>query len=71
MARLDAERRLKDAEESLTRLERAVNKKPGDETRDETEVREEMIGDVKTLKRKIIYCTPVSWFFGGQIFRIL
>lgn len=52
MARIEAERRLKEAENSLARLERAVN--TDDQTRDEGEVREEMIGDVKTLKSRIV-----------------
>ena len=51
MARVEAERRLREAEESLRRLERAVHK-DGTEGRDEAEVREEMIFDVRTLKRK-------------------
>ena len=50
MARIEAERRLKEAETSLARLDRAVNKDPEDTSRDQEEVREEMIGDVKTLK---------------------
>ena len=51
MARLEAERRLREAESSLARLERAVNKE-GTEGRDQAEVQEEMNADVKTLKSK-------------------
>lgn len=51
MARVEAERRLRDAEGSLSRLEKAVHNE-GTEGRDEAQVREEMIFDVKTLKRK-------------------
>ena len=53
MARIEAERRLKEAEASLGRLEVAVNREPAEaSTRNEEQVREEMIGDVKTLKSK-------------------
>ncbi len=49
MARLDAERRLREAEASLARLEGAV-KQQGDPSRNTEEVKEEMIADVCTLK---------------------
>ena len=51
MARLEAERRLREAEESLSRLEKAVHQ-DGTQGRNEQEVREEMVSDVKTLKRE-------------------
>ena len=59
MARLDAERRLREAEESLKRLERAVDPDTDDDNddgggggdrRDSYEVKQEMISDVRTLK---------------------
>ena len=52
MARLEAERRLREAEESLSRLERAVNPVSDDDgdERDSEVVQQEMISDVKTLK---------------------
>ena len=49
VARLEAERRLKEAEQSLGRLEKDVMD-TGSDGRDADEIREEMIGDVKTLK---------------------
>jgi hypothetical protein len=52
IARLDAERRLKQAEESLHRLEKDVMRSDSDDQRDADEIREEMIGDVKTLKSR-------------------
>jgi len=51
IARLEAERRLKEAELSLARLDIAVNH-PGNEERCIEEVQEEMKGDVRTLKSK-------------------
>ena len=52
LARLEAEKRLKEAEESLTRLEKAVL---GVEAKgqEQHELQEEMLGDVKTLKREL------------------
>ena len=59
-ARLEAERRLKEAEESLARLEKAVvqqqsqSEQGADVTKEEQQaVQEEMITDVKTLKREV------------------
>lgn len=53
MARLDAERRLKEAENSLARLEGAVHSQ-GTPGRDSEEMKEEMIADVRTLKSKYL-----------------
>ena len=52
VARMAAERRLKHAESSLKRLERNVERPAVQEEKPAEEVRQEMIGDVKTLKSK-------------------
>ncbi len=56
---MQAERRLKEAESSLGRLEKAVEGK-GAESRDDEEVKEEMMLDVRTLKR-MIYFSLQMW----------
>lgn len=57
IARIEAERRLREAEESLRRLEKAVvsQKAQASEVNKEEQqaVQEEMITDVKTLKRTL------------------
>ena len=55
VARLDAERRLKKAEESLIRLEKAVKDHDPTQGSITEETKEEMIGDVCTLKSKCVY----------------
>lgn len=53
LARIEAERRLQEAEVSLKRLEKAVHKE-GDDERDEEVVQQEMQSDVRTLKSKVL-----------------
>ena len=50
VARMHAEQRLKEADMSLSRLEKDVMEQ-GTDSRSADELREEMIVDVKTLKR--------------------
>ena len=70
LARLEAERRLKEAEESLHRLEKDVMR-PDSDQRDADEIREEMIGDVKTLKSKIIFLSYLEFLLYIILFCLL
>ena len=54
-ARLDAERRLREAEQSLKRLDKAVHTEVNHEEERDA-VNEEMKSDVKTLKREGKQC---------------
>ncbi len=66
-ARYEAEKRLREAEVSLTRLEKAVetNMTTNDEKKTEEEkdqVKEEMIADVNTLKSMSVFFKTIKIF---------
>lgn len=63
MARKTAERRLQEAEQRLIRLEHGIKQQGGGEEEEEAR-REEMIGDVKAIKRKFHFVAD------GCIFKV-